>query len=51
MGVPYEQRDDWMLRSRKKEKGDMMKAAGEQSWVTEKMTDARKAAELQSQRL
>lgn len=51
MGVPYEQRDDWMLRSRKKEKGDMMKAAGEQSWVTEKMTDARKAAELQSPRL
>lgn len=40
-----------MSRLRKKEKGDMMKVVGEQSWVTEKMTDALKAVELLDQRL
>ena len=35
-----------MSKSRKKETGDMTKAVGEQFWVTEKMTDAPKAAEL-----
>lgn len=40
-----------MSRSRKKEKGDMTKAGGEQFWVTEKKTDAPKAAELLNPRL
>ena len=43
---PYEQKDDWMSKSRKKGKGDKMNAVGEQSWGTERMTDAPKAADL-----
>lgn len=48
---PYKQKDDWMSRSRKKEKDDKTKAVGEQFWVTEKRTDAPKAAELLNPRL
>ena len=40
-----------MSSSWQKEKGDMTKAVGEQFWVTEKMTDAPKAAELPNPRL
>ena len=40
-----------MSRSRKKEKDDKTNAVGEQFWVTEKMTDALKAAELRNPRL
>lgn len=48
---PWDQRDDSMSRSRKKEKDDMTKVVGERFWVTEKMTDAPKAVELLNQRL
>lgn len=48
---PYVQKGDWRLRLRKKEKGGKTKAAGEQFWVTEKTTDAPKAAGLLNPRL
>ena len=40
-----------MSKSRKKEMGDMTKAAGEQFWGTETMSDAPKAADLVDSRL